>query len=311
MKFLQIFFVVCFFINAHCFYTQTSITALKLSFLKPVSVSLAPAITLVSGQTANAAEFLSLVKVDSPILHTDLSLYTKPKHGGKSNGGELAIALAFKIINKAGSDYRERALLRVGVNFCTLSFLSSEYEYIKANRFDTLSGSSTTIFLDSFYTYRYRFAYDLKLIGLDASLLFCTNTTKNFALYGGITVAEYFSLSSVVNVRFKENIDVKQTNLSGQSASISGSNTGPGAGPGNSPALKPVLNMLDAKSCFITRFSIPVGVTLRLAKTKAVLKNIQLFFESRPGIGIATVIGYKTFVHASMTSQIGLKVLIF
>ena len=68
---------------------------------------------------------------------------------------------------------------------------------------------------------------------------------------------------------------------------------------------------IDAKNSFTTRLGIPIGFTLRLAKTKPVLKNIQFFFESKPGVAITFVSGYKSFVRPWFTAGGGIKILFY
>ena len=304
MKFsLKIFFVFLF-LFAENILAQSILTVSKTPLLKFCSFSFASGGTVVGSKQSDSSEFQTLVKKDAVALHPDLSFYTREKRPPFSNGREISLAVNFKVRAANGIGYRERMQLSFAIKFSRQSFLSTSYRYSRGVRFDTLSGSSGVLYLDSIFDYTKEFSYSLKQVGVEAAALFNTNPEKNIGLYGGLSFTQYFSTSSFVALTETEETKVEQMNSSGQS-SIYG-------GKGNKPSKQdPTITKFDALSALTTRLGIPIGFTVRLAKTKPVLKNIQFFFESKPGVAITFVSGYKSFVRPWFTAGGGIKILFY
>ncbi|MBC7863413.1 MAG: hypothetical protein IAF38_10590 [Bacteroidia bacterium] len=283
----------------------------KTPFLKPYWASISGGATMTTGFPVDSSVFFSLAKKDDPALHPNLDGYIKETGNSFDANSEFTLAMAFKTRKKDGSGYRERSVFRLGLTYSSGAFLSSSYQYTKAIRIDTLtssSGASENIYIDSVFNYNYNFSYQVRQLGLEASLLFNTNPEKIIGLYGGFSFAEHISIKNEIEIDYMLRKRLRQTNTSG--TSIGGGN---GFGMNNEyggSKYDGTYNTVAAKNSFSTRIAIPVGATLKLAKTKKFWKNFQLFFESKPSLDLTIVPGYKTFIRPRFSVQGGVRVLV-
>lgn len=278
--------------------------AADIPFLKPCWGSVSFGMSFLTGISADSGVFHSLAKKDDTSLHPNLDGYFKSDGFTMDGGGEVSLSAAFKIRNKDKSGFSDRAVLRASLIYCGNTFVSNSYSKTREVRFDTLSGQTSTLYLDSVYNYYQGFSYNINQVGIDASLLFNTNADKLFGLYGGISFGQYFSVKNTVGISKSEFVIIKQTDASGVQ-----SNYFVPAQANNYQFGQSRYTTLAARSCFTTRLAIPLGVTLKLAKTKKFWKHIQLFIESRPGVDLMIVAGYKNYLRPKLSVGSGFRVL--
>jgi hypothetical protein len=276
------------------------------SFLKPYWGSVSVGTTLMSGFPADSFAFQSLSRKDDPSLHPNLNGYTKGDYFSIDGGAEFSIAAGFRFLKKGKSSYNDRAVLRFSLNYSSNDYLSNSYYYSNSVRFDTLNGSTASVFLDSVYHYNYNFSFEIRQVGVEASLMYNTNPEKLFGLYGGFSFGQYFSTLNTVNASYSRYAIIMQSNSSGGQNTVYSNQGFTFTNDTNHYYV-----VLEAKNSFSTRIGIPVGVTFKLAKTKKVLKNIQFFLETRPGLDVTAVSGYRTWVRPRFSAGTGVRVLFF
>lgn len=272
----------------------------KLSYWQPAWASVSVGITANTDYPTDTLTYRSLAKNNSAALFPDLTGFKKQKYFSFNGGGEFSMSAAMRLRNSSRSGFDSKKLLRLGVSYCSNSYFTARYNSTNAVRFDTLSSSSVnTLYLDSVFSRDYNFSYDMRQVGLDAALLFNTDTGKIIGLYGGFQLSQFFSTLNTVTVSYHNWSRVTQTNQSGEDSNFS---------DGESEFSS---TEVEAKSSFSTRIGIPVGGTLRLAKTKKFWRGIQLFGEVRPSLEITAVPAYRTYVRPIASWQAGLRVLFY
>lgn len=297
------FFLLSFFLLR--FYDYS---AQDVPLLKPSWASFFTGGNIISEFPSDSFMFHSLARKDHPSLHPDLEGFSKSDEFSVNSGVEVAFSAGFKLRKKDRSSFSERGYLRLSAVYSENTFLSDAYHRTRAVRFDTLasqSGTTGPIYLDSIYEYSNRFEFNIKMAGAEASLLYHTDPGKLFGLFGGFSLGQFFSTGNVITSNAVQTSRVMQLSTSGVQSPYPGSNF---INYNNNNYQS---TSLEAKSAMSTRIGIPVGATLRLAKTKKFWKNIQLFFESRPGIDFTIISGYRSFSRPRVSMGSGLRVLFF
>lgn len=283
------------FLAAVAFTAQNRIPMWKLAW-----ASAGAGVSGYTGFPGDTTAFQMLARSDNALLHPQLSGYKKSNGFLFDAGSEFSLAAAFRL--RSGDQYNARRLLRLGIAYANNQYLSASYHKAESVRFDTLSsqsGNSGDLYLDSVFSYRYNFSFSMRRAGLEAALLFNTDTGRLFGLFGGVSVAQFFSTLNTVSIQSSEMQRITHSNTSGEvthSEHIPVSNGGQ-------------WEELEARSAFSTRIGIPVGGTVRLSRKRKVLKNIQLFLQVSPMVEFTVIPSYRTFTRAATNWQGGMRVL--
>ncbi len=245
---------------------------------------------------ADTLSFQRISSGDHSLLHPGFLGMQKEKDYRVNAQGEIKLAAGFNF-RKQKDHFISRRLLRVGLSINYSQFISAEYSRTNYVRYDTTVDAGGTFYYDSVFVNKLRYTSNQRLTGIEAALLFYSDTSKLYGFYTGISLTQYFGLNNIVAARYSEHYSIQQTNTSGQ--------------------LKdklPEQHLLyseeaDVRGKFsmVSRISIPVALSLRLARTKKFLRKIQLFGEVMPCLDITTFPGVRTYVNATALWQGGIR----
>ena len=238
------------------------------------------------------ADFRKLAP-QSDILKDDLSDFSQS--GGTTFTGNTALSISLGIQFKDNEQSRLKAnpLLRLGLTYLSGSSLTSNY--FKSGRFpiDTLVSTSTgeVFYVDSVSSESYNMEYISDQIRLDAALIWRTNPSARWSLYGGVGLAAGISLNARTEIYYNNFLYDDDFHGSGYTRD----------GSFRSERIENDLNF-----GFMTY--IPLGVDFRLGKEKEFWKRTHLFYELSPGINFTVVPELRTITNAAFRNGLGLRV---
>jgi hypothetical protein len=190
--------------------------------------------------------------------------------------------------------------VRVGLSFSGTN-ISNYLSKTEKVPYDTLTSSQSgqTVYLDSVKTHSYSMNYKSQEIRLDVSLIYRTNPTARWSVYGGVGVEVGTTVSSYTSIYYNENNSSKLMHNMGSSSNYGGSSTTNG-----------VEEHFINKNGFGYAAYLPVGLDFRVGKKKEFFKQTHLFCEVRPFLNYTNIPELGTFGGVGMRSSLGLRVTI-
>lgn len=247
---------------------------------------------------ADTSLFQRLSSEDDSLLHPVLQGFTQRDYYSINAGADVSLACAFYIGSGKSNPWRRQ--LRFGLHYSTRRFVSARYRDETSKRFDTVYIETEPYYYDSVFRYEYNYRCRTSQAGVSASLLFATDTSKLIGFYGGLSLSQFFSVSSSVHAEYISRVQTERSNASGEVTDI----------PDNEKqTLQRTRTELKGRQAYITRIGIPAGVTLRLSRKLPVLKSLQLFAEVQPFFELNAFSGAGVFYNAGGYWNAGLRYL--
>lgn len=282
-----------------------SANAQQIPLLKPTEVSLQSFASSALNEPVQPQNLENLVSNDN-IIPDDLKevLGANPGyyHGymGLSNVG-INLNLGMKVRNNETNEYYKSPVLRAGFQFYSISTINSYGRIKESHRVDTLSSTSSnsSIFIDSVEDRSLYVSKQAELINVDFSLIFRTDTSKLWSLFGGAGFSTGVSINSYtrVNVRDHSHYEYRGDYNAQGSQSYYGLSSWGGREERH-----------HNKMNFMANVYLPLGVDVRLGQQTAFWRRLHLFYEFRPGLSVLTVPEIGTITGVSITHGVGLMV---
>lgn len=192
---------------------------------------------------------------------------------GPSNIG-LNANVGLQIRAKESDEYRKNVKLRVGLQFHSVQLYSNTARIDYRNRIDTLISSNNSVsYVDSIERNSAYFAKKAEMLNLDAALIFHTDQSQQWSLFGGIgfsfgaSINAYTELDFMVKNNFEITGNYQATNSDFYS---SGWNS--------------EYSRFENKTNLTGIIYLPMGVDMRLGNHKDFWKRLHLFYEFRPSL---------------------------
>lgn len=213
----------------------------------------------------------------------------------------LNLSLGLKIRNKETNEYFKSPVLRLGLQYRTITAASSYSRIKNTYRVDTLiaASSNSTVYVDSVSDVSLDINKRTELINLDVSVIFRTDTSKLWSLYGGAGLSTGVSINSYTEVNVQDN---SYYQFSGDYSPESN---------GNSFYMNRWENNYERhenKANFMANIYFPIGIDVRLGQKTAFWRRLHLFYEARPGVSMLTVPELGTVTRFSVMHGMGLMV---
>lgn len=250
----------------------------KLPLLKFSDIYLVPGGQFYSPASASKSEFLKLAP-ESELLKADMS--TLPNQRVTYTGGlaEINLMAGFQLADREKGEYRNNVQLRFGISYGTAILLDNFYSSNERFAFDTLVSTQTgkEFYVDSIKTNGYNMNYYRQHIGLSSSVIWRTNSSKRWSIYGGAGISVNYSLKSYTAISHWDNGYVQYPN---SLAHLYDNQTSTGTY---------VREEHENKNSLGGSAFLPMGLDLRMGKDKKFWQHMHLFLEAQPGIGLVNI----------------------
>ncbi|MBA3706649.1 MAG: hypothetical protein H0W84_12340 [Bacteroidetes bacterium] len=281
--------------------------AQKIKKFKIVDVYLSNGSTLQGNHYGTLSGFQKLAP-QSVLLKQDMSNYSSSKPNGMgdylfSHGYAFSAGVGIIFSDKAKTKYIPNPELRVGITYNSGTSLSYDVFRSDSKRYDTLTSSQTggTVFVDSVFYRQYSMKYNAEQLKLDVSLIYRTNPTARWSVYGGIGVNVGVSIKSYTDINFYENASIKSNNIA---------TSNPNLGAYNSPTERNVnhLERFTNANSYAFAFYAPLGLDFRLGKKREFFKRLHLYYEAQPTINVTDIPEIGSDLTARLKNNLGLRV---
>lgn len=229
----------------------------------------------------------------SAFLKEDLTGYQYSQGGYSYGGSKFAVQMGLKFRNKEKTDFRN-STLRVGlVGTDGVSFGSTLY---KANTFhyDTLISQKTgaQYFVDSQSYSSYSMNYQSTNLLLDVALIYRSNSSKRWSLFGGFGIAAGASITANGIVR-KDQYNTVDNGFANQSGTIKNNNQ------------REVFK--GSKNILVSAY-LPLGVDFKISRKNNFFNKIHLFYEMQPSLVYAKVDKFGSFANLQVLNSLGTRI---
>lgn len=229
----------------------------------------------------------------SSFLKEDLTGYQQSNGSYSYGGSKFAVQMGLKFRNKEKTGFRN-STLRVGfVGTSGVSFGTRLSKY-GTFRYDTLISQKTgsQYFVDSQSYSSYSMNYQSNHLLLDAALIYRSNTSKRWSLFGGFGIAAGTSVSASDTVRKQQYSNV----ANGYETTLGGSSNNSQEEVFKGP-----------KSMLVSAY-IPLGVDFKLSRKNTFFSKIHLFYEMQPSLVYAKVDGFGSFSNLQILNALGTRI---
>jgi hypothetical protein len=240
----------------------------------------------------------------SSLLNQDLSGYNSSNNYGVTGSFALAMAVGITFKDKNGTTAKKNPVLRVGITYNSVSFDDLSYSKSESFAHDTLTSSQTgeMYFIDSTVYSGYNMNHKYDQLSVDASLLFRTDPTARWHLFGGVGATAGISLISKTEISYYESNSIDQINgnydtYGGKFSKYHNDYYGD----------KDTETFRNENVYGFSGY-IPIGVDFRISNKNEFFKNVHLYYEVRPKVSFNTVPELRTNVTAGFQQGIGVKV---
>lgn len=236
--------------------------------------------------------------VEDKDLFIDADKYQESKYNyGLGGNGNLKFYLGLTPLNKETGEYRMNQELRLNFGFSlgtrrTFSYINRDTYMVDS----FISSSGQTVYADSSYFTRMKYAESYYDINMGFSYLFKTNPERRFHFHTGIGLEYGLALRSFVNTqKYTENDfyyynDFNKPELKEPDYSWMKKDDGDGM------TSKTTTNM-NGNLMFLRPY-IPLGINFRITnKTQSFFNQVYLFTEINPGIEFQIVGNEKTYIN--------------
>lgn len=286
-------------------FVQGFLIAQKQSLLKPSEVSISNSISSSGNESINQSNLEDLFPNEGFLSD---EMIDNLKHNNNNNFNYfhvsdyvLSLNLGFNILNKETNKYYKSPVLRLGFQYRSISPMTARSDERYEHRIDTLvsTNQNNTVYVDSVYHNSLNMAKHADIIALDASLIFRTDTSKLWSLFGGGGVSAGFSIDSytLANIHEQEYINFSGDYSEGNDFAYHGNSSW-----GN------IQEKRRNKVNLMGSIYFPLGIDVRLGQRSSFLRYFHLFYEARPGVNILSIPEIRTFANFTIMHGLGMRV---
>lgn len=275
---------------------QKSTTVKKISIH---DISIQTGMFMEQNANGTLSDFKTLAP-QSVLLNNNMSDFSQS--GGSSIIGNsmFSILLGLKFSDKQKTAYKTNPLVRLGVNYLSVTTLTGCS--FKENRkpYDTLTSAKTgqTLYVDSVTAESYSMDYTSEQLRFDGSVIFRTNPEARWSIFTGIGITAGFSINANTDIYYKS-YDRTETRYGTERAFYL---------DGYSSSDTRKVEMNRNKTNFAASGYIPMGIDFRIGKKSEFWKRTHLFYELRPGVNVTSIPELRTITSASIQQGLGLRV---
>lgn len=246
-------------------------------------------------QYGTMEEFKTLAP-GSQLLKADFTGYNQYNNYVSNYNSLFAVNLGFRFANKDKSAYLKNPVLRLGITYLSTTDLANSLSREDSFRSDTLISTSTgqIYYLDSTIYRSYNMRHSSDQVRLDLSLIYRTDPQARWQFYGGLGLSAGVSLKSYTTIDYMVGNNINSMNYYFY------------------PANNQVYDyqneyFRNSADVGVTAY-VPLGIDFRMGKKRPFWKRTHLFYELRPGAGLAFIGDLGTFGNISVQQGLGLKV---
>ncbi|MDX1650910.1 MAG: hypothetical protein R3277_00340 [Brumimicrobium sp.] len=187
----------------------------------------------------------------------------------------VSILAGFQLGNSSEDQGKGKKTLRLGLTYGRSNILS-DWSYSETwSPYDTLTGqnSSNVYYLDSVRSRSVNGDYFVETIGLNASLIFRTNSASRWTAYGGLGLSIGTSFNAITSLNYRE---YEYTALRGHSREQ--------ASETSYTENAFVQEQKRNKGSLNGSLFIPLGIDFRLSESSEFWSMVHIFAEIQPGI---------------------------
>lgn len=218
---------------------------------------------------------------------------------GPSNFG-LNANVGIQIRSNETNGYRRNVKLRAGIQFHNVHLSSNAARVEYKSRVDTLNSSSNNAvsYVDSIERKSAYFSKKAEMLNLDAALIFHTDQSQQWSLFGGLGLSFGASINAYTEVDY---LNVNNLEISGNYDAINSTFY-------SSSGWNNEYSRFENKANFTGIVYMPMGVDMRLGNHKEFWKRLHLFYEFRPSLVFHHAPEIGTINTFSLSHGLGLNV---
>lgn len=276
---------------------QTS--GVNVPMIKAHDVFLMPTWQAYSNSNTTLQEF-QVFAPGSTLLQQDYTGFQSSSYYSNGYGDGMELMLGLHVRDKAGTGYNENVQFRVGIGY---SYVSNIWEgFYKDDRFpfDTLVSNRTgnEIYIDSVLNRNLSLEQNSEYLRLHLSVLYRTDNSKRWSLYGGVGAYGGIGFNSTSSVRYSEYGYTEGDEAYYQDF----------YGYPNYNQIENTVEEYKTESGYSVSVYAPLGVDFRIAKSNDFFKRVHLFYEMRPGVDFTHVPNYGGINRVYMQFGFGIRV---
>lgn len=257
-------------------------------------------VAVINSFSSDLNDFKALAP-NSTLLKEDYQEFNSYQGYGTNGNPMLSMMVGIKFKNKNKEGYNPNRLLRLGINYTSGTWLEGGYSKSEYSPYDTLTSSLTgdQYFIDSVSTRSTSMYYSNEQIRLDGSFICRTDPEARWSLYAGIGLNVGLSFNARTQVEYYE-YQYQDSDFGGV-GSVSYSNFD------SQNNIRKTETFRNQSGLNVAAF-VPLGVNLRLGKTRDFWNKVNLFYELRPGIASTTIPELGSYVNSGVQMGMGIRV---
>jgi hypothetical protein len=265
--------------------------------MKVTSFTLLPSVMFESNPSGSIDDFRALAP-NSTLLPTNLDGYTTNNFYYTNGSINSSFLLGFKFSDKEGKSYKWNPIFRAGLTYsANQSLSSSAYKEIRTP-YDTLISTKTgeSFAVDSTSYSSYYMEYYSQQLRLDISILFSTNPTARWTLFGGVGASVGASINAFTRISTYEYSYIIPYENQGVAYYNKYQDQ-------NNQQEQITNEMNIGYSAYI-----PLGVDFRISNNNPFWNKIHLFYEMRPSLNFTSIPELRTISNPAFQQGLGVKI---
>ena len=248
---------------------------------------------------AKLVDFMTLAS-SSLMLQNDFSDYSYTNFYSSSNFYSISnFKLGLEFYGDNTGKFLEGTKLYFGVFRNRSSFMSGRMMNSQRMRSDTLIsvGTGTIYFTDTVIEREYNMDYYFEQIGISLSALYFLKPEKRWSFYGGFDFKVGFSIKSITDIIFSEDIKL-QTRNAATNFYFAGSSLNSYSENEN----------IDNEPNRIIFAGLPLGINFRIGKNRDFWKQFHLYYEFKPCLSAIIIPELnRTYTNTFVFSGMGIR----
>ena len=257
--------MLCF--TAHFCHAQVIEEPVK----RKVSLSIQTGSLIISNSYLGSLNDFKRMAPESELLDRDFGDFSRDFTSSRSSNAYLSVSAMLDAFQSKSQWAHLNPKFQIGISSASVSLFNGSMTNTTTQRIDTLTSTSTGIsyLVDSIRSETYSLDYYNEFITIDASFIIGSSTESTWSVYGGLAVSAGLAFNAAVDVFYSEEISYSY------GIPINGPLTDQAVDFQNESYRQnsPNLSMM---------FSLPLGLNLRLSKSREIWKDFSTFLEYRP-----------------------------
>lgn len=210
---------------------------------------------------------------DAELLKGDFSDFSKNFTSASSSNSYFSLHFTADALMKRSNWSRLNPKLQLGITAASVSLFNGNMTNTTTQLIDTLTSSATgaSFLVDSINSKTYSLDYYKDIIALNGAFTVGTNTESTWSVYGGVAVS--------IGLVYNASVDLFYTEEISYSSGVPVN----GSFPDQDLSFQNEAYKQDALSLNMI-FAMPIGINLRLSKTREIWKDFSTFLELRPAL---------------------------